>query len=122
MENRSQQHRRGRMADTLREEITAVFEGELRDPRVGLATVSEVLLAPDGKSARVLVQVEGDLHEGEQTIAGLNAAKGFIRHMLVEQLGLRRAPEIFFQLDHSTQQETRVDELLQRIKKRSGRL
>ena len=118
MENRAAQHRRERMADALRDEIGAILEGELGDPRIGLVTVSELLLASDSKSARVLVNLEGKEDDPEETLAGLNAAKGFIRHTVAERLGLRHAPELFFYLDHSLQQETRVDELLQRIKKR----
>jgi ribosome-binding factor A len=118
MQNRNVQHRRERMADALREEIGALIEGELGDPRIGLATVSEVLLAADGKSARVFVEAEGTEKEAEDTLQGLNAARGFIRHQLVERLGLRHAPEIFFQLDTSTERQTRIDQLLRRIHKK----
>ena len=54
MENRGQKYHRGRMAEALREEIVALVEGELGDPRIGLVSVSEVLLGPDGRTARVL--------------------------------------------------------------------
>jgi len=57
MENRGAQHRRERLADALRDEIGAILEGDLADPRVGLATVNEVLLPSDGKSARVMINV-----------------------------------------------------------------
>jgi ribosome-binding factor A len=118
MQNRNVQHRRERMADALRDEIGALIEGELGDPRIGLATVSEVLLAPDGKSARVFVEVDGSEQEADGTLQGLSAARGFIRHQLVERLGLRHAPEIFFQLDTSTARQTRIEQLLQRIQKK----
>ncbi|HTD22667.1 MAG TPA: 30S ribosome-binding factor RbfA [Terriglobales bacterium] len=118
MQNRNVQHRRERMADALRDEIGALIEGELGDPRIGLATVSEVLLASDGKSARVFVEAEGTEQEADDTVEGLNAARGFIRHKLVERLGLRHAPELFFQLDTSTARQDRIEKLLQRIKKR----
>ena len=118
MENRGAQHRRERLADALRDELGAILEGELGDPRIGLATVSEVSLASDRRSARVFVHAEGSEREAEETLAGLNAAKGFIRRQLVERLGLRQAPEIFFYVDHSQEFETRIDELLNRIKKR----
>ncbi len=118
MQNRNVQHRRERMADALRDEIGALIEGELGDPRIGLATVSEVLLAADGKSARVFVEADGSEQEAESTLQGLNAARGFIRHQLVERLGLRHAPEIFFQLDTSTTRQARIEQLLQRIHKK----
>src|SRR5205085_2788188 len=118
MENRGAQHRRERLADALRDEIGAILEGDLADPRIGLATVSEVVLAADGKSASAVISVEGSQQDAEETLAGLNAAKGFIRHELLERLGRKHVPEIFFYLDHSSQFGGRVEELLKRIKKR----
>jgi ribosome-binding factor A len=118
MENRGAKHRKERLADALRDEMSALLEGELGDPRIGLATVSELLLAPDGKSARIFIHAEGSEEEALATITGLNAAKGFIRHQLAERLGLRHAPEIFFHLDQSHQYGERIDQLLHRIEKR----
>lgn len=118
MENRQFEHHRGRLAEALREEISAIVEGELADPRIGLATVTEVALAPDGKSAHVMVAVVGDEKESEQTIKGLTAATGFIRHEVADRLRLRHAPDLFFRLDKSEQFETRIDELLKRIEKK----
>ena len=77
-----------------------------------------LLLAPDGKSARILIHAEGSEAEVKETMAALNAAKGFIRHELQERLGLRRAPEIFFYLDQSETRGEKVEELLKRIKKK----
>ena len=118
MENRGQKYHRGRMAEALREEIVALVEGELGDPRIGLVSVSEVQMAVDGKTARVLVSVAGDEDEAERSLKGLSAAGGYIRHELVGRLGIRQAPEIKFVLDHSDQYGGRIEELLQRIKKR----
>jgi ribosome-binding factor A len=118
MQRRGAQYHKERMAGALRDEISALVEGELSDPRIGLAHVTEVHLAPDGKSAMVLVGVTGSDEESEKTLSALASAKGFIRRQLVLRLGLRQAPEIHFQLDKSEQYESRIDELLKRIKKR----
>jgi len=118
MENRGQQHHRGRLEEALREEIVALVEGELRDPRIGLVSVTEVHLGPDGKSARVMVAATGDDKEAEESLDGLNAARGYIRHELTRRLGVRQAPEIFFELDRSEQYGGRIEELLHRIEKR----
>ncbi len=119
MERRGQKYHRERLSEALREEIETILEGELADPRIGLATVSDLHIAPDGRSAHVLVSVLGADAEADRTLAGLNAAKNFIRHELVERLRIRRAPELFFRIDRSQQFESRVDELLTRAKKRS---
>src|SRR5215472_7311477 len=99
MENRGQKHHRERMEEALREEIAALVEGELGDPRIGLVSVSEVHLAPDGKNARVFIAVAGSDDDAQQSLEGLNAARGYIRHELTGRLGVRQAPEVFFVLD-----------------------
>jgi ribosome-binding factor A len=120
MSDRGAQHHRERLAVALREELATIVEGELADPRIGLATVSEVLLSPDGKSARVFVTVDGDDRQQEKALQGLQSAKNFIRRQMVDRLGLRHAPELIFQLDKSEQYGARIDQLLQRISKRKS--
>jgi ribosome-binding factor A len=119
MENRGQKHQRARRREALREEITSLVEGELEDPRIGLVTVNEVQLAPDGKVARVFIAVSGSDEEAVRSLEGLNASRGFIRHALTVNLGLRHAPELVFVPDRSEQAGNRVEELLQRIAKRT---
>jgi ribosome-binding factor A len=121
VENRAQKYHRERMAELLREEIETIIEGELADPRIGLANVTELLLANDGRSARVMIAVEGSEEDAAETREGLLAAVGYIRHELIERLHLRRCPELHFQIDKSHAYEARVDELLGRTKKRSAR-
>ncbi len=116
-EKRAQQYHRERLGEALREEIETLLEGELGDPRIGLVNVSEVHLAPDSKSARILVVVQGNDTEAERTLEGLNAARGYIRYELAERLHLRRAPELFFQIDKSQEYQARINELLKRTKK-----
>ena len=118
MENRGQKYHRGRMAEALREEIVALVEGELGDPRIGLVSVSEVHMGEDGRTARVFFEVAGNEDEAQLSLEGLKAAGGYIRHQLVSRLGLRQAPEIVFVLDRSEQYGGRIEELLQRIQKR----
>ena len=120
MERRGQKYHRERLSEALREEIETILEGELSDPRIGLVNVSEVHLAEDSKSARVLVVVEGDDDQADETMEGLKAATGYIRRELAARLHLRRAPELLFILDRSRQYEERIEELLSRTKKRGN--
>lgn len=119
MERRGQRYHRERLGEALREEIETILEGELGDPRIGLANVSEVHLAPDSRSARVLVVVAGDDAAAEATMEGLQAAGGYIRRELAERLHLRRPPELIFIQDRSQLYEARIDELLGRTRKKS---
>jgi len=118
LERRGQKYHRERLSEALREEIETILEGELTDPRIGLVNVSEVHLAEDSKSAKVMVVVEGDDEQAAETMEGLKAATGYIRRELTEQLHLRRAPELLFILDRSQLYEARIEELLGRTKKR----
>ena len=119
MEHRGQKYHRGRLSQAIREEIETILEGELADPRIGLASVSAVLMAQDARSARVMVTVAGDDAEAERTLEGLSAARNYVRHELAERLRLRKPPELYFQIDRADQMESRVEELLNRAKKRA---
>jgi len=118
MERRGQKYHRERLEEALREEIATILEGELSDPRIGLVTVNEVHLAPDARSARVMVVVTGEAEQAEETMEGLEAATGYIRRELTERLHLRRAPELIFVLDRSQETEARIEELLSRTRKK----
>jgi ribosome-binding factor A len=118
-ERRSVNYHRGRVAGSLRDEIVAMVEGELSDPRIGLCTVTDVVLAPGGKAARVYVQVEGDEAEAESTMTALSDARAYIRAQVRERMGVRQVPELTFHLDRSAQVGGRIDELLGRVEKRS---
>jgi ribosome-binding factor A len=118
VEKRGAKYHRERLGEALREEIETIVEGELGDPRIGLASVTAVELADDARSARVMVAVVGTDEECQSSLEGLVAATGFIRHEVADRLHLRRPPELFFQLDRSEKYQARVDELLKRAKKR----
>lgn len=121
-EHRARQHHRDRVASTFSEEITAMLEGELSDPRIAPCHVTEVVLAPGGKSCRVFIAVVGTEAEETQTLAGLMAARGYIRSELRERMGVRHVPELTFSIDRSERMSARMDELLGRIEKRRARM
>jgi len=117
VEKRGAKYHRERLGEALREEIETIVEGELGDPRIGLVSVTGVELAEDSRSARVYVAVDGDEDDAQRSLEGLTAAVGFVRREVAGNLKLRRAPELFFQLDMSDKYGTRIDELLKRTKK-----
>jgi ribosome-binding factor A len=119
VEKRGLKYHRGRVGEALREEIETLVEGELADPRIGLVSVTAVHIADDGRSAEVWVNVEGSDEDADESLEGLEAAKAYIRHELVERLRLRKAPELIFRLDRAELEKARVEELLARAKKRS---
>ncbi len=120
-EHRARKHHQDRVAEALREEIDVLIEGELSDPRIDFCHVSEVALNPGGKSACVYVAVDSNVKDVAKaeadTLAGLEAAKGFIRHELRERMGVRHVPELSFVVDRSGRFHARIEELMSRTRK-----
>ena len=87
--------------------------------RIGLVTITDLVMNEGGKSARVFVSVTGDDREAEASIEGLRDASGFIKHEISENLGLRHVPDLLWTLDRSESVKGRINELLTRIDKRS---
>jgi ribosome-binding factor A len=116
--NRTGGHRVERIAEEIRIEVSLMLAGELKDPRLaGTVTITEVRVAPDLRTVRVYVSLaDEDETERASTLAGLQAAKGYVRHELVERLQLRRAPEVLFILDQSEEIGDRIDQLLRNAK------
>jgi ribosome-binding factor A len=121
-EHRGRKHHQDRVAETLREEIGAMIEGELSDPRIAFCYVSEVVMNPGGKSARVYVAVDSavpDITQAEEdTVAALESAKGHIRFELKERMGVRHIPDLSFFADRSGRFQARINELMDRSRKR----
>ena len=105
-----------RLASLMRDEIADLMARELKDPRIGLATVTRVELTGDMHQARVLVSVLGNSEAQAGTLAGLSSAAGYIRHAIGKRLKLRRAPELTFLLDHSAEEGQKIESLLEKLK------
>jgi ribosome-binding factor A len=120
-EHRARKHHQDRVAEALKDEIGAMIEGELSDPRIDFCHVSEVALNPGGKSARVYVALDTnskDIAKAEmETIAGLEAAKGYIRRELKDRMGVRHVPELSFLADRSGRFQARIEQLMSRGRK-----
>jgi ribosome-binding factor A len=117
-EPRARQYHRNRVANTFSEEIGAMLEGELSDPRIAPSHVTEVVLAPGGKSARIFVAVQGTEEEEDATLAALTTAREYVRAQLRDRMGVRHVPELSFAIDRSARMTGRMDELLGRMRKR----
>ena len=117
-EHRARNHHRNRVANTFSQEIGSMLEGELSDPRIAPSYVTDVVLAPGGKSARIFVSVLGNEEEEASTLEGLTTARSYIRSQLRDRMGVRHVPELSFAIDRSQKMTTRMEELLDRTRKR----
>lgn len=111
-------HRPERLAEAIKKEVSEMLRTELKDPRVGFATVTGVDVSGDLQYAKIYVSVLGSREERATTMAGLKKAQGFIRTELGRRIRLRHVPEITFKLDESLDHGSRVMELLNEVKKK----
>ncbi len=109
-------YRQARLAEFLRDEISAIIQRELRDPRVGFASVTRVEMSPDLRHARVYVSVYGTHEEQEAALRALQGAAGFIRRLIAPHLHTRHIPELHFKLDRSLEHAEQVARLLHQIR------
>lgn len=114
-------HRPERLAESIRDELTEMIEGELADPRIGLASIAEVHVTAPIRVAHVFVRVAGSEADQQATLQGLIAARGFLKAELGTRLQLRKVPELRFELDRSEERQARLDQLLARSRKREGK-
>jgi ribosome-binding factor A len=107
--------RLARLRELLRAEISAIVQKEMKDPRIGFVSVTDVEVSPDLRHAKVFVSILGDEAAKAKTMAGLANAQGFIRTELGGRIRLRRVPELLFRLDESIEHGARVQRLLRRV-------
>lgn len=104
-----------RLNEQLKRELTEMIRTQVRDPRVGLVTITGVEVARDLGSARVFVREMGTAEELEQSLAGLEAAAPFLRTELGRVLRVRRVPELRFREDRSYEGARRIEEVLSQV-------
>ncbi len=105
--------RQERLSEQLREEISLIMDGDLEDPRIGLATITEARVTPDLSYAKIFVSVAGNAEEVKGTIAALNHAAGFIRLQLGIAIRMKRIPDLHFVHDATIQTAARIERILQ---------
>jgi len=107
-----------RVGDLLRKEIADIIIYKLKDPRIGFVTVTGVDVTDDLKIAVVYISILKE-EEKKTTLDILNSAKSFIRAELSKRLRLKFIPSIEFRLDSSIEYGSRIETLLNDIRKKS---
>jgi ribosome-binding factor A len=107
--------RTDRVNDLIRAEMSDLLLREVRDPRVRLATVTEVEVTQDLQRATVKISVLGDEQRRLETIEALQHARGFLRRELARRLRLRHTPELEFQLDRGAEYSQKMSDLLESL-------
>jgi ribosome-binding factor A len=102
-----------RVDEAIRQVIGAAVAGELKDPRVGFVTVTDVRTSADLSHARVYVSVLGDDAQRADSMSGLQSAHGYLQRRVASELHLKRTPTLTFTYDSTTDRALRVEELLE---------
>ena len=105
-----------RVNQLVKEEISTLLQRELKDPRLGFVTVTEVETSKDLRLAKVFVSVLGDERQWAASLAALASARGFVRNWLRQHLDLRVTPEIDFRPDRSMEHAAKIQSLLQQVR------
>jgi len=110
-----------RVNELLREEISDVLRGELRDPRIGgLVSVTHVDVSPDLRKANAFVSVLGTDEERASTMAALRHARPFVRRELSRRLRLRYTPDLEFVSDTSIERAQELTDLMRKHAEERG--
>jgi ribosome-binding factor A len=104
-----------RVNQLIKEEVSMLLQRELKDPRLGFVTVTEVDVTPDLKHAKVYVSVLGQDAQWTASFQALDSARGFVWNWLRRHLDLRLTPEISFRPDRSLEHAAHIQALLARL-------
>ena len=101
-----------RVNEAIREILGDAITTELKDPRIGFVTVTEVDTSPDLRAARVYVSVLGSPGERESSLAGLRSSHGVLQGKIASGMRLKRTPTLTFEYDESAERGDRISRLL----------
>ncbi len=105
-----------RVSQLIKEEISRVLQRELKDPRLGFVTVTDVEVTKDLRLAKVYVSILGTEDKWKTSLAALESARGFIHNWLRHHLSLRVTPSLDFRPDRSMAHAAQIQELLAELK------
>ena len=104
-----------RVNQLIKEEVSMLLQRELKDPRLGFITVTEVETTKDLRQAKIYVSVLGSDDQWAASLQGLASARGFIRHWLRDHLDLRVTPTLEFKADRSMEHAAHIQALFKRL-------
>lgn len=105
-----------RVAEQMKKEIAEVIRTEVKDPRIGFATVTRVEVTNDLQSAKVYISVLGERTVRDQTMEALTKALPFIRGEVSRRLRMRVAPEMSLRLDESGEYSAHIEGVLRQLR------
>jgi len=105
------------VAETVRQVVSEALLTEVRDPRIGMVTVTHVVVSNELSWATVYVSVMGEETDKVRALEGLASAAGFFRSKLGRTLRTRIVPEVKFELDRGLEHAARINQVLADLKR-----
>ncbi|HQD40067.1 MAG TPA: 30S ribosome-binding factor RbfA [Bacillota bacterium] len=104
-----------RVAEEIKKELSQIIQSEMKDPRLGFLSVTDVEISQDLRYVKAFVSILGSDKEREVTLGVLQRASGFLRTELGKRVRLRHTPELSFHLDTSIEQGAKIEKLLREL-------
>jgi ribosome-binding factor A len=101
-----------RIAEQVQRELSDIIRVELKDPRVGMITITDVEMTPDNAHAKVFFTVLGQQPRIDEAAAGLQHAAGYLRSELAQRIKIRVMPQLHFEYDASVERGIRLSQLI----------
>ena len=112
--------RAARIADQIQRDLSGLIRQEVKDPRVGVVTITAVEVSRDLSHAKVFVSSLGEVASTEQSVDALQHAAGFLRSKLARALKVRSVPHLHFLYDASVERGVRLSHLIDEAVAGSG--
>ncbi|AIF51746.1 MULTISPECIES: 30S ribosome-binding factor RbfA [unclassified Pelosinus] len=109
-----------KVQEFIKQEISKIILTELKDPRVGFATITQVEATADLRSAKIYVSLMGNDEQKAETWKGLQSALGYMRSEIGKRIRMRITPELSLHIDESLNYSAHIQELLIKIKQEEG--
>ena len=104
------------VSDEIQQIVSVLMQREMKDPRIGFATVTQVEVTSDFKYARIYVSVMGTPQEQKEAMEAFTSARGWFRRELAHRMTIRAVPELTFKLDTSIEYSDNISRLLNELK------
>lgn len=114
------EHRQERLSELIKSEFGQMLQRDIKDPRIGFVSITDVELSGDYSHVKIFVSILGDNEAKRLTMEGLESAKGFIRTELGKRIRLRHTPEVHLIADNSIEHGAKIFQLLEEVKKGEG--
>lgn len=111
-----------KLAVRIREIVAATLELQVKDPRLGMVTVTDARVTPDLREATIFYTVYGDDESRQASAQALESAKGVLRSTVGKQTGVRYTPSLTFVADHVPEQAATIDHLLAAAREQDARV